>query len=300
MRVDPNISTFVSSGMQSSRQLLNTSVQQLSSGLRVATPSDDPYAATADVRSLANSASVDRFTQNSEAVSSRLQMADSVMSQVVRELTRAVSLSAQGATGTVNSADRASIADQVQSILEQVVSEANQKFAGANLFAGSSAVAAAFVPDNTSSTGYTYTGAASSSQVPIGEALSVPGDIAGDAVFDSSGASVLGSLSQLVSALRTGTTAEIGAAGAAVSNAIAHVSQTRVYYSGVSNQISSNESYLSRESVSLTSQQQALTGVDTTSAIEQMTEEQTAHSAILAAAAKILPLSLLNYLGTGN
>jgi flagellar hook-associated protein 3 FlgL len=296
MRVDPNVSSIVNAGIQSTQQALNTSIQQLSSGQRVVVPSDDPYAAAASLRSLAASANVDRYTQNGDSALSQAQMADSALSSVISELTQAVTLGTRGADGTMNAADRSSIATQVQSVLSEVVSQSNLKSNGVNLFSGTTSVTDAFVADSTSPNGYTYQGNSGVNQTEVGDGLQVDVNIPGDQIFTNSSGSVLGSLTQLVTALNSGTTSDIANATAAVSSAINVVSQQRVIYAGAVNQINAQESYLSQETISLTSQQQSLTGIDTATAITNMTQAQTAHSAILAAAAKILPTSLLDYL----
>lgn len=296
MRVDPNLSLILSVGMQGTEQALNTSIQQLASGQRVAVPSDDPYAAAANLRSLAASSNVDRYTQNGDAALSQAQMADSALSNVISELTQAVTLGTRGADGTMNSADRASIAAQVQSVLSGVVSQANVKSNGVGLFSGTASVTDAFVADSTSPDGYTYQGNSGVNQTTIGDGTQVSTNIPGDQIFINPNGNVLGSLTQLVTALQSGTTSDIADATAAVSSAITNVSQQRVVYAGTVNQINEQESYLSQETISLTSQQQALTGIDTATAITNLTQAQTAHSAVLAAAAKVLPTSLLDYL----
>lgn len=296
MRVNPNLSSLVNTGIAGTAQALQTSVEQLSSGLRVQLPSDDPTAAAANLRSVAASADVDRYTANSEAVFARNQMADSVLSDVVQALTQAVALGTQGANGSLNQQDRSSAAAQVQALFQQVITDANKKIAGTSLFTGTSMTADAFVADPTSPSGYTYQGSSLPGQSTIGDGIQVSTGLPGGEIFSSAGSDVLGTLSQLVSALNTGSTSDIATATAEVSNAIQHVSEQRVLYAGVTNQIQAQETYLSQEKVSLTAQQQQLTGVDMATAIEQLTQAQTAHTAMLAAAGKVLSTSLLNYL----
>ncbi|HEX5284319.1 MAG TPA: flagellin [Bryocella sp.] len=296
MRVDPNISAILNIGIQNTQQALNRSVEQLASGQRVALPSDDPAAAAADLASLASSASVDSYTRNGNAVLSQVHMADSALSSVISELNQAVSLGTQGADGTMNSADRASIATQVQSILSEVVSQANTTFNGVSLFAGTAGVTEAFVADSSSATGYTYQGNDGVNSAMIGSNLQVNVNVPGDQIFTNSNGNVLRSLQQLVSALNSGAANDIGAAVAAVSTAITNVSQQRVIYAGTVKQIDGQESYLSQETISLTAQQQSLMGIDMATAVTNMTQAQIAHSAVLAAAAKVLPTSLLDYL----
>jgi len=296
MRVDPNLSSLLNVGIQGTEQALNTAVQQLATGQRVALPSDDPAAAAANLQSLAESANVDRYTKNGDAVLSQAQMADSALSNVVNELNQAITLGTQGADGSMTSEDRAAIATQVQTVLSEVVSQANTTFNGVSLFAGTAGAMPAFATDSTSPSGYSYQGNSGVHTAAIGYNLQLDINVPGDQVFTNPNGNVLGSLSQLISALGSGTTEDIGNAVTAVRSALTSVGQQRVLYAGVVNQINAQESYLSQGTLSLTSQQQSLTGVDITVAISNLTQAQIAHSTILAAAAKVLPTSLLDYL----
>lgn len=296
MRVDPNLSSLLNIGIQDTEQALNTAVQQVASGQRVSVPSDDPGATVANLQSLAESANVDRYTQNGDAVLSQAQMADSALSNVVNELNQAITLGTQGANGSMTSENRAVIATQVQSILSEVVSQANTTSNGVSLFSGTAAAVPAFASDSTSPTGYSYQGNDGVNTANVGDNLQVNVNVPGDQIFTNPNGNVLGSLSQLISALGSGTTTDIGDAVTAVTSALSNISQQRVIYAGVVNQINTQESYLSQETISLTSQQQSLTGVDMSEAVSNLTQAQIAHSTILAAAAKVLPTSLLDYL----
>jgi flagellar hook-associated protein 3 FlgL len=296
MRVDPNLSVLLNAGIQDTEQALNTAVKQLASGQRVSIPSDDPAAAAANLQSLAQSANVDRYTKNGDATLSQAQMADSALSNVVNELNQAIALGTQGADGSMTSENRAAIATQVQSVLSEVVSQANTALNGVSLFVGTSGAVPAFVPDTTSSTGYSYQGDSGVNTVAVGDNLQLNVNVPGDQVFTNPNGNVLGSLSELISALGSGTTADIGNAVTAVRSALTTISQQRVLYAGVVNQINAQESYLSQETISLSSEQQSLTGVDMSVAISNLTQAQITHSTILAAAAKVLPTSLLDYL----
>jgi flagellar hook-associated protein 3 FlgL len=223
-------------------------------------------------------------------------MADSALSNVVSELNQAITLGTQGADGTMTSENRAAIATQVQSVLSEVVSQANTTLNGVSLFGGTATAVSAFAADSTSPTGYVYQGNSGVNSAAIGDNLQVDVNVPGDQVFTNPNGNVLGSLMQLISALGSGSTSDIGDAVTAVRGALTNVSQQRVVYAGVVNQINAQESYLSQETISLTSQQQSLTGVDMSTAISNLTQAQIAHSTILAAAAKVLPTSLLDYL----
>lgn len=296
MRVDPNMSNFVNAGISNTSQALNTAVQQLSSGLSVSAPSDNPYAAAANALSLASSSNVDRYTKNADTVLNQVQVADSTLSSVVGQLTHAISLGTEGADSSMNATDRTAVVTQLQGVLQQVVSLANTKYNGNNLFAGTSTTASAFVADAASSTGYTYQGDSGVNQSAIGDRLSVATNVPGNQIFTSGNGNALASLAQLITAVRAGDASGAATAISGINAALSQVSQQRAVYAGTATQINAQESYLSQESITLTSQQQSLTGVDTTTAIQNLTQAQTAHTALLAAAAKLLPTSLLNYL----
>ncbi len=296
MRVDPNLYTNVNASMQQTEQSLQTAMNQLSSGKRVAKPSDDPLAFASDLRSVAASASVDRYSKNADAVVDGARLADSALSSVVTALTKALSLGTESGDGTLTSDQRAGLAQQVQGIFAEVLTQANATSNGVALFAGTAATATPFTADPTSPSGYTYTGNSGSNQAQVGSGLSVTVNVAGDSVFTNPNGNVLGSLQAMVTAMQSGSTSAIGDATAAISSAIAHVGEVRVVYGNTVNQLQAENDYLSQETISLSSQQTSLVNVDIATAATNLTQAQTAQSAVLAMAAKILPTSLLNYL----
>ena len=67
-------------------------------------------------------------------------------------------------------------------------------------------------------------------------------------------------------------------------------------YGSTINQLTSQETYLSQEKVTLTSRTTSLVGIDTATAAENLSQAETENSAVFASAAKVLQNSLLNYL----
>jgi flagellar hook-associated protein 3 FlgL len=205
MRISSDLEPDILAGIQQSQANLETALQQVSTGQRVNVPGDDPAASAALVQNSAESAAVDQYTANSEAALGQAQQADSVISSVVSLLNKAISVGTEGATGTETSDNRQTLAVETQQILNSIVGEANTQYQGTALFGGTSGAASAFVTDSTSSTGYTYAGSSSVNQVQVGDGLTVQTTIAGNTLFTNASGNVLGSLSQLVTALNTGT-----------------------------------------------------------------------------------------------
>jgi flagellar hook-associated protein 3 FlgL len=296
MRVNSNMVPDILADLAQSQSTLNTALQEVSTGKSVTVPSDNPAAAADMVGNTIETANVDQYTQNVTSMLSMVQSADSALGSVVTSLTSAVSLGTEGANGTENSTDQQSLAEQVQQILSSVVSDANTQYGGVYLFGGTNTTTEPYTADSSSSTGYTYNGNDDTNSVAVGDDLSVQVNLPGSEIFSNSSNSVIGALSSLVSALQNGSTSAISTATNAVSNALNYVSQQRVFYGNAESQMNSQETYLQNETVSLTSQQNSLIGVNEAQAATELSQAETDNSAALAAAAKVLPNTLLNYL----
>jgi flagellar hook-associated protein 3 len=400
MRVT-NMVPDIQYAMQQSQQALSSALQQVSTGLRVNQPSDDPSAAASMVISLAESANVDQYTSNVSSVLPQMQTADSAISAIVTTLTSAVTLGTSGATSTEASQGRQEIATQVASALSSVIASANSSFQGAYVFGGSASTTPPFVAasttftsakgsvasplsnttaltagsvttisdattgdtmvfkaatgdtiatlqaaissagsagtlsagtsatinaagqlaigTNTSSAGivvssndaalgsmaatpgtevanaYAYVGNSDVNSVQVGDSMNVATNLPGDQLF-TSGTNVIGSLEGLIAALQSGTAAQIGAASSAVSTALNNVNQQRVPLDNTISQLNDQESYLSQETITLTSQQTSLVGANIADAATNLSQAELTNSAVLAAAAKVMPETLLNYL----
>ena len=295
MQINPNITPTILSDMNQSQSALNTALQQVATGLSVNVPSDNPTASAAMVQNTIDTGNLDQYQQNVNTVLSTVQSASSVLSNVVTALTRAVSLGTEGANGTNSAANMQAIAAQVQGVFSSVVSLANSSVGGTFLFGGNGTTAP-YTADSSASTGYTYTGTNDVSSVAVGNSLSVQVNLPGSQVFSSSSNNVLGSLNALVTALQGGNSSAISTATAAVNSSIGFVSQQQAFYGNAENQLNSQETSLQQDTVTLASQATNLVGINLATAATNLTQAETENSAAMAAVAKVMPNTLLNYL----
>jgi flagellar hook-associated protein 3 FlgL len=296
MRLNPNMVPNMLAAIQQSELSLQTALQQVSTGKRVNLPSDDPYASASMVQNTIQTGAVDQYTQNISSVQSLMQTADSSLSSVVTSLTQAVTLGTEGANGTLTTANRQAVVQQVQGILSSVVSQANLSYQGTYLFGGTASTTAPYTADSASASGYAYNGNSGVNSVSVGDQLNIQVNLPGNQIFSNSTSDVLGSLNTLATALQGGSASDISTATAAVSTALNYVSQQRVFYGNAESQLTSQDAYLQQETVTLASQQNSLVGVDLAKAATSLTQAETDNTAALAAAAKVLPNTLLNYL----
>jgi len=295
MRIDPNIVPDILSDLQQSQVSLDTALQQVSTGKSVNVPSDNPAASAEMVQNTIETGDVDQYTQNVSTALSTVQSASSVLSSVVTSLTQAVSLGTEGANGTNSTANLQTITAQVEGILSSVVSLANTSVGGQFLFGGTGTTTP-YTADSTSPTGYTYNGNNDINSVDVGDQTSVQVNLPGNQIFSNPSNNVLGSLSSLVTALKGGNGSDIQTATAAVDSALNFVGQQQVVYSNSETRLNSQETFLQQDTVTLSTQANNLIGVNEATAATNLSQAETDNSAALAAAAKVLPNSLLNYL----
>jgi flagellar hook-associated protein 3 FlgL len=296
MRVNPNMVPDILADLQQSQAAVNTALEEVATGKSVNVPSDNPTAAADMVQNTIETANVDQYTQNVSSVLSMVQTAGSALNSVVSSLTQAVSLGTEGANGTNNNTNLQSIASQVQGILSSVVSLANTTYAGTYLFGGTDVATTPYTASASSSSGYTYNGNSDVNSVAIGDDMSVQVNLPGSQVFSNSSADVLGSLSSLVTALQSGDSSSIQSATTAVDSALSFVSEQQEFYSNTESQLNSQETSLQQETVTLSTQANNLVGVNEATAATDLTQAENANSAAAAAAAKVLPDTILDYL----
>jgi flagellar hook-associated protein 3 FlgL len=298
MRVNPNMVPDILAQINQSQAALNAALEEVSTGKSVNQPSDNPIASAEMVENSIETADVDQYTQNVSSLQTVVQSASSALSSVVSSLTSAVSLGTEGANGTTSSANLQSLASQVQSILSDVISSANTSVEGSYIFGGTANSSAPYTADSSSSTGYTYNGNNDSNQVAIGENLNIQVGLPGSQIFSNSSNNVIGALSSLVSALQSGNSSGIETATSAVSSAISYVGQQQAFYANAETQLNAQETTLQQDTVTLTTQASNLVDANTAVAATELSQAETDNSAVLAAAAKVLPNTLLNYLAT--
>jgi flagellar hook-associated protein 3 FlgL len=111
--------------------------QEVSTGKRVTVPSDDPGSMAASVRERAEIAAVDQFSLTTDNVSSRMMVADTVLSDLVTKFTaaRSTTVAAQGTIQT--SSQREATANELAGLRDAIYDDINTTFRGTYLFSGS-------------------------------------------------------------------------------------------------------------------------------------------------------------------
>jgi flagellar hook-associated protein 3 FlgL len=289
MRVDPNYITNLSASLNQSTNVEQTLTSELSSGLRVASLQDDPVA-VAQSTLLGSSIAKDvTFVQTASNESSRLQVSDSTLGEVVTQVTSALSTAVSGNNGTLNASNLASVAQALSGIRDQVLSLANTGYQGHYLFGGSQGSTPPFTLDTTTTPATAnYNGDTKLQYVetPSGQKIQV--NLPGSSVFGG----VLGALNQLISDFTGGaTSATMTTDTAALTTALGQLSSQRSTLDSSLSRLQSSSTYVQTQEAQLSVAQSSLVSADPTAVATQLSQAETQHQALL---------SVINALGSSN
>ncbi len=283
MRVDPNYISNLTAAVDQSASEEDTLTSELSSGLQVANLSDNPVAVAQSTLLGTSISQDDTFVQTASNESSRLQVTDSTLGEVVTQITSALSTAVSGNNGTLNSSDLANVAQTLSGVRDQVLALANTSYQGQYLFGGSQGSTPPFTLDNsTNPATVTYNGDNDLQfvETPTGQQIQV--NLPGSSVFGTSGSGVLGALNQLISDFSGGaTTATLTADTSALTSSLSQVSSQRSTIDSSLNRLQSTSTYLQTQEGQLTIAQGNLVSADPATVATQLSQAETQHQALL-------------------
>jgi flagellar hook-associated protein 3 FlgL len=296
IRVNHDVYSLVLSGLQANTQREDQALQQISSGQKLNSLSDNPSAAATLVTLRMDSSSDTQYLQNITSLTAGLQVADSALSSVVEALTTAQSLGVEGATGTVNAQNQKAIAQQVQGIQQEILGLANTSYNGEYLFSGTATTTRPYVADPSSPSGVTYNGNDNTNSVEISEGQAMPINLPGSQLFSNATTNVFKSLQDLYTALNTN--GDIGSATTEVGNALNYVSAQQTFYGNSLDRLNNTQTFLNQEQLQLSETESNTLDVDMATAVTNLSQTVVTQQALLAAGGKISQLNLFDYLPT--
>lgn len=299
MRVNPfyisNLVTALDQTQSTQQQL----TQQLSSGVRVNSLSDDPVAAGSNVLLLNQIQKDDSFSLSSSLVSGQLKIADTALGSVVSQLTQAISLATSGNNGSLNDSQRQAIAQQLAGIRDEIQSLANSAYQGQYIFAGGQSGTAPFATDeSTSPATTTYNGDTNVNylQTPNGQTIQL--NIPGSQIFTAGGTNdVFAALNNLINDFTSGLSVTASAGDlTSLNTALNYVSQQRVVLDNSLTRLTAATDAVSSEKMQLTADQTNLMQADFASVATHLSLASTQQSALESVIAQLGSQSLFQKL----
>ncbi|KUY75352.1 flagellar hook-associated protein FlgL [Burkholderia sp. AW33-5] len=158
--------------------------QQISSGVSLTTPADNPVGAAQAVQLSMTSATLSQYAANQSTALASLQAEDQTLQNVGTVLGSIQSVIVRAGDGSLADSDRAALATQLEGYRDQLMSLANATDGAGNyLFAGFKNAAAPFTKN--AAGGISYVGDTGTRTVQIDDSRSVPQGDSGLAVFMS-------------------------------------------------------------------------------------------------------------------
>jgi len=303
MRISSNTSALNAIyNLQKGQTTLNKLTELTTSDQNINRPSDDPTS-TSTLLNISDSLNaISQYSTNITKATTFLNVTSNALTGISDTITQAKSLVDSISNGSDSASDRQSAHDQLVALKQQIIDYANTQSGDTYVFGGTSSSTAPF-----SSTDNSYNGDSTQSKVEITENSYQTVNITGDRLLKGSGSNpsygstdILKTLDDLISAVGDSTTAsdttaiqqgakDLEAGATQVSNAQIDVAARLKRLDTMSTMNTNNKTTLENVVSGIQS-------VDLTTVGTELSQQQTAYEAALAATAKISSLSLLDYL----
>ena len=297
----------VINNLQGRQRALQTSQEQLTSGKRVARPSDDPVAAARAERSLATMTSADAHQRALEASRTTTQLTETALGDAGELIQQARETLMGAGNPSYTDGERSMLVQSLRGLRAQLLSVANRSDgAGSYLFGGQGASSPPFVD---APGGVTYNGSAGDTLVASSESLSTsidgghtwlqaPPAVAGDPPL-----SLFGAIDLAIQRLSTAGVTDPDVATAvregirdvdAFNN---HLLAVRARSGEALNRMDSVELRIADNKLAAQTERSTAEDLDMVQAISDFQNRQTGYDAALKAYSLVQRMSLFNYIG---
>jgi flagellar hook-associated protein 3 FlgL len=296
MRVDPQYMSNLVASLDATSSSEETLTEELASGSRVNSLSDDPVAAGENVLLSSQIGGDDSFSQTASSVQSMLQVSDSALSTVVSQLTSAISLATEANNGTLDTSNVQSISNQLAGIRDEVLAMANTTYLGRYVFSGSQGGTIPYTLDTgTSPAVATYQGDNDVEYLETPNGQKIQLNLPGDQIFSANGNDVLGTLNNLIADYSAGSSnASAIADTEALGSALGFVTQQRVLIDNSLTRLSSAENYTQSEETQLKTAQTNLLQANVGQIATELSTAETQQTALSQVIATLGKQSLFN------
>ena len=288
--------------LQTNLSQVATLQAQLSSGKRIQVPSDDPSATGQALSLRATTSQLDQYQRNGQDGDSWLTTVDTALTTALGYLRNARDLVVQSGDGGLGQTSRDALADNIDGLRAGLLSQANTRYQGRNVFAGTSDATAAFTVDDSGGTNvYTWTGSATATvDRKVGPSTTVRVDTDGSQAFGwtdpSTGtqSTVFALMDKISAGLRNGddVTGTLNDLDSVMQTMLTAASSNGSRQKVLENTLSD----VSSQQLTIKGQLSSVEDVDMASVIMNLQMQEVTYQGALAAGARVLQPTLLDFL----
>ncbi len=264
---------------------------QVSSGKLLQRPSDDPFGVSKAMNLKSSLATNEQYERNTNEATLWLDETDQTINSMVSVMQRARELAVQGDTGTQSEHGRTVIAAEVEELTEQIRQFANIRVNGNYLFNGLNTKQAPFPDPNSYEENTFDTG---TKTVSIGDGVSVKVNVTADQLFGNAEAeaNLFKTLNDLAEKIRSGESVPLEQ----LDQGIERILTVAAEVGARQNRVEAINNRIKDSTMELTSMLSKTEDVDYSVAITKLKSEESIYQASLAATAKLIQPSLLDFL----
>lgn len=301
MRITTQMTTTgVLANINNVQQQLATTQQQLSTGLSINQPSDNPYGASLAIQLKNDLQNLGNYQSSVTDGTAWSSAADTSLSNVMSMLQRAQELTIQASNGDESATDLSATADEIDQLADAMKQEANAQYNGQYIFSGTATGTAPY----STATGDVFQGNTGSIQRTIGpnSNLQVNVDISG-LLGSGSGAAdgkLLDTLRTVAADMRSGNSTGVADLSSNqlgnLQNSLNSLEQLQANVGAVQNRLSMASTRIQGLQNSDTAALSNDEDVNMAQAMTTFSNQQAAFTAALRAGANIVQSSLMDFL----
>ena len=298
---ESTISSLTLANLQTNLARMQQIQEQLSSGRRVSRASDSPTDAAASMQYRASIKGAEQFSRNVDDGLAWLGMADNTITSMLPQVQRAKDLLLQGMNASSGADARAALADEIKELRESLIQSGNTTYLGRYIFAGTASTtapgqpatpAAAYLPDGT------WNGNQTAIMRTMGSGVDVAINVSGLDVFGdpATGKDLLTVLQNAENDLRSGN----------ITGMSTDVDDLGVRFQGMQgalvsigaryDRVDTLKNGLDQQQIDLKNSLSEVEDIDLPKTLVELQLQQTAYQAALAATARVVQPSLVDFL----
>lgn len=280
--------------LQANLSSTSTTINELyikaSTGTEVAKASENPSAVGSILSCRTEIVKGERYVENCKNVQDNLTTSEIYLDSIEELMVRAKEIAITGANDSLSAADKATLADEVSQLQQELLDLANTQVNGKYLFAGYADQTLPF-----SGSPVTYNGTSDHIMLEINPGSTVAKNITGEELFMSP-VNLFTTLEDLHTALASGSSANVSATLTTLEEAADQVSSQLSTLGNISARMDDMISMHESAQLMLESTLSSHQDVDLTQVLSEIAKMETALEATMQVTARISSLSLLDYL----
>lgn len=264
---------------------------KMSGGKVITRPSDDPSGTGQAMQVRAERRAAEQHARNADDGAGWLTTIDGALQTSVASLRKARDLTVQGAnSGAMSQTARDAIAVELEGIRDALLDQANTRYNGRSVFAGTSDAPQAFDAGT-----YTWNGSATGSvQRRLGPEQTVRADQDGAAAFGQGAGSAFALIDRIVADLRGGV--DVSARLTEIDDRMTVMLGELADVGARHNQVMGAQTALQKTTMDLSSQLSGIEDIDLAEIIVELQMQEVAYQGALGATARVLQPSLMEFL----